>query len=285
MKSPLSVTNLTKSYASVTAVKDVSLELHPGEVFGLLGPNGAGKTSLISCIVGLEAASTGSIVVNGFDVVKDSLKSRRQIGFVPQEVVNHGFFDVQEILEFHSGYYGISKNQERIEELLEELHLKEHRHKKVRQLSGGMKRRLMIAKALVHKPKLLLLDEPTAGVDIELRESLWRFVKRLKAEGMTILLTTHHLEEAERLCDRVGIIHHGEIKRIGLTGDLIKELTHRAVHIKKTNGENLVFKMKVGDRVGQLLKEKCSNLEDIVDISITEGTLEEAFKQVIGGHQ
>ena len=214
--SPLKVVNLKKSYGSVHAVNGVSFELNEGEIFGLLGPNGAGKTSIISTIVTLEKPTSGTVEVFGRDVRKDPRFTSTQTGLVPQELINHGYFTLEEILHFHSGYYGIAKNQERIDYLLNKLSLYEHRNKRVRQLSGGMKRRLLIAKALVHSPKLLLLDEPTAGVDIELRETLWSFVRELQKEGMSILLTTHYLEEAEELCDRVAIIDRGEVKRVGL---------------------------------------------------------------------
>lgn len=279
--SPLKIENLVKTYGKVQAVKNVSLDLRAGEIFGLLGPNGAGKTSLISCVVSLEKPTSGEIFVDGHNIQTEPILAKQELGYVPQEVVNHGFFDVFEILQFHSGYYGLRNNDARITELLKELNLYDDRHKKVRQLSGGMKRRLMIAKALVHNPKILLLDEPTAGVDIELRENLWRFVKRLKSEGTTILLTTHHLEEAEQLCDRVAIIHEGEIKKVGPTQSLIRELTQREIHIKKSDGQSLVCIVEAGQKVGQILKEKCGNIEDIVDITMQEGTLEDAFRRVI----
>lgn len=223
MQSPLSLENFKKSYGKVQAVKGVTFDLRPGEIFGLLGPNGAGKTSIISCITTLEKPTGGTIKVFGRDVVTESRQSKMLVGCVPQEVINHGYFNVEEIMKFHSGYFGFRNNQDRIEELLHELRLAEHRHKKVKQLSGGMKRRLMIAKALVHSPKLLLLDEPTAGVDIELRDSLWQFVGKLKKAGTTILLTTHYLEEAERLCDRVAVINRGELIALEETRTLVQK--------------------------------------------------------------
>ena len=188
----LIINELVKNYGAVAAVNNVSFSVDKGEIFGLLGPNGAGKTSIISIITTLEKPSQGQVQVFGHNVVTDSLITKKQVGVVHQEVINSGFFDVEEILNFQSGYYGKRKNKERIDYLLHKLALYPHRHKKVKQLSGGMKRRLMIAKALVHEPQLLLLDEPTAGVDIELRETLWDFVRELRQQGISILLTTHY---------------------------------------------------------------------------------------------
>lgn len=280
--SPLKVVDLVKNYGENRAVNRVSFELKKGEIFGLLGPNGAGKTSLISCVVTLEEPTSGQIFVAGHDVTKQPSLAKQKIGFVGQEVVNTGYFNVEEILQFQSGYYGLKNNGEKIEELLYELGLAAHRKKKVKQLSGGMKRRLMIAKSLVHQPQLLLLDEPTAGVDVELRENLWRFVRRLQSEGITILLTTHYLEEAEELCDRVGVIHKGELRKIGPTQELIQELTEREVRIQLKNGEQRIFFMKKEDDLGARIQEFAGNLSAIDDISIREGSLEEAFRHIIG---
>lgn len=279
---PLKVLDLIKDYGPNRAVNRVSFELKKGEIFGLLGPNGAGKTSLISCVVTLEQPTSGQVFVDGHDVTKEPTLAKQKIGFVGQEVVNTGYFNVEEILHFHSGYFGLKKNHKKIEELLHELGLAAHRSKKVKQLSGGMKRRLMIAKALVHQPKLLLLDEPTAGVDVELRENLWRFVRRLQAEGITILLTTHYLEEAEELCDRVGVIHKGELRKIGPTKELIRELTEREVRIQLKNGKEKILFLKEEDDLGSRIQEFAGNLAEISDISIREGSLEEAFRHIIG---
>lgn len=289
-QAPLVVQNLVKRYGAsgaggVLAVNGVSFSLNPGEVFGLLGPNGAGKTSIISTIVTLERPTEGAIRINGYDNQTHPREAKQCVGFVPQEIVNHGYFNVEEILDFHSGYYGIIQKQERIEYLLDSLGLKEHRYKKVKQLSGGMKRRLLIAKALVHSPQLLLLDEPTAGVDIELRAQLWEFVKELKEQGVTILLTTHYLEEAQRLCDRVGILHEGRLKAIDSTGDFIRKLTERRVTLLRRSrpGTAEVFRLKSGQSVGDLLREQKISIEDIMDLNVEEGTLEEAFRHVLSG--
>jgi ABC-2 type transport system ATP-binding protein len=296
---PLVLSQITKSYGDFKAVDNVSFKIGSGEIFGLLGPNGAGKTSIISMITTLESISSGSLQVFGREVEKEPLWIKSKIGVVAQEVVNHGFFDVSEILEFQSGYYGLRKNKERIDYLLNKLSLWEHRSKKVKQLSGGMKRRLMIAKALVHSPKLLLLDEPTAGVDIELRECLWDFVVDLQKEGTSILLTTHYLEEAESLCQRVGIIHKGQIRYTGETREIIAQLTQRHVKITLTKNRQLAntaeFMQNVGrcweylipsqKTLGELFAELAIAAEEIEDINVTEGDLEEAFIKVLGGGQ
>lgn len=293
---PLEIADLRKSYrgGSVEAVKGVSFSVKPGEIFGLLGPNGAGKTTIISTITTLERPSSGIVKVFGVDVCKDPMFTKRQIGVVHQEVINSGFFDVEEILIFHSGYYGIRKNKERIHFLLEKLSLFEHRHKKVKQLSGGMKRRLMIAKALVHNPKLLLLDEPTAGVDIRLREDLWHFVQELRDEGMSILLTTHYLEEAQHLCDRIGIINLGSLVVLGETQEIIRQYTHKRIrvslteefpvksaHLVEVAGAECRFIVPQEKTLGEFLSECSIPPQLIKDVHIDEGDLEEAFLKVV----
>lgn len=295
---PLEVLNLSKNYGSLKAVDNVSFSIKKGEIFGLLGPNGAGKTTVISTIVSLEEPSSGEVQVFGQNI-RASKHSKYHLGFVPQEIINHGFFSVEEILQFHSGYYGVKNNQSRIDYLLQKLGLTEHKDKKVKQLSGGMKRRLLIAKALVHRPKLLLLDEPTAGVDIELRESLWDFVTELrKEEGLSILLTTHYLEEAEQLCDRIGFISRGKLIKIGPTSELIEGHTNRFMSIVlkpetkvkcehqffiKRLGDTLTFKLPYQYPVGELLASTSLKLEEIQDIKIQEGTLDDVFRQVVSG--
>lgn len=290
----LEVSNLTKSYGSVLAINNLNLEIAPGEIFGLLGPNGAGKTSLISILATLEEASSGIAKIFGYDVATQPEQTKKLLGVVPQEVVSHGFFDIQEILEFHSGYYGLRNNKEHIDYLLQKLSLWEHRQKRVKQLSGGMKRRLMIAKALVHKPKLLLLDEPTAGVDIELREVLWNFVRELRQEGLTILLTTHYLQEAEVLCDRIGVINKGELRCVKSTRDIIAELSQRDFCITLKSERILTHSYLVSQvknqvrfiapaslQLGELLQSLRIAIDEIIDLQIKEGGLEEAMKQVL----
>lgn len=294
---PLAIENLRKSYGTLEALKGVSFAVQPAEIFGLLGPNGAGKTTLISIVTTLEKPTSGSVRVFGKEVTEDPVFTKKQLGLVHQEVINSGYFDVEEILQFQSGYYGLRKNQERIDFLLHKLNLYEHRHKRVKQLSGGMKRRLMIAKALVHNPKLLLLDEPTAGVDIRLRETLWDFVRELKKEGMSILLTTHYLEEAEMLCDRVGIINHGFIETMGPTRSIIQQFTQRELLLTlnheipmpeelllEKNGSAYRLLIPAEKAIGALLAELRVEATMIVDLQIKEGKLEDAFLRVLKKH-
>jgi ABC-2 type transport system ATP-binding protein len=303
VSTPLKVTSLVKDYDQgankLRAVNGVSFEVKPGEIFGLLGPNGAGKTSVISCIVTLEEPTAGTVQVFGRDVQKVPKVTKSLTGFVPQELIHHGYFDVKEILQFHSGYFGRRKNTERIDYLLHKLGLFDHRHKKVKQLSGGMKRRLLIAKALVHEPKLLLLDEPTAGVDIELRKSLWEFVVELKKQGMSILLTTHYIQEAEELCDRVAILQKGEIRRVGPTKELIRELTKREVqltliselapmkhpYLLSQDKATLTFQVPSTMSLGALLQELKFDPAQLRDVQIKEGNLEDVLFTVLGGEQ
>jgi ABC-2 type transport system ATP-binding protein len=294
-ESPLKLDGLTKDYDSLRAVNEVSLEMEPGEVFGLLGPNGAGKTSIISILTTLERPSAGRALIFGQDVSRGQRETKTLLGCVPQEIVSHGFFSVEEVLRFHSGYYGLSHNQEHINFLLDRLGLQAHRKKRVRQLSGGMKRRLLIAKALVHQPRLLLLDEPTAGVDIELRNSLWEFVRELNSRGVAVLLTTHYLEEAESLCRRVGIIHHGCLLRVGETKGLVRQLTTREITFCVGDGlpviqhprlvlqepGRLVFRVPNETHLGDLAREISLPIEKIRDIRIREGKLEDAFLNLV----
>ncbi len=295
-KIPLKIDSLVKKYGDFTAVNRVSFEMKPGEIFGLLGPNGAGKTSIISCLVTLQEPTRGQCRIFGMDPLREPLKTKMLIGYVPQEIVHHGYFTVKEILGFHSGYFQTWFNRDRIHYLLNRLGLYEHRNKKVKALSGGMKRRLLIAKALVHSPKLLLLDEPTAGVDIELRASLWAFVRELRESGISILLTTHYLEEAEELCDQVGILQEGGLRAVAPTRDLIKKLTKRQVtlifngdcgeikssYLVDRNGSRLRFVIPQDLGIGELLTSIHCDIRDLRDIRISEGTLEEAFVRVLG---
>lgn len=287
----LSVENVKKAYARVEALKGVTFDVRPGEVFGLLGPNGAGKTSLISIIVTLERMSSGKIRVFGHDVEQEPREVKRHTGWMPQEVINHGFFNVEEILTFHAGYYGVRNPQERIKYLLNGLGLFEHRNKKVKQLSGGMKRRLMIAKALVHDPGLLLLDEPTAGVDVELRSRMWDFVSELRKQGLSILLTTHYLEEAEQLCDRVAIINQGLIQTIGPTRELIEKWSRKRITLRLVNpvhklphpdlieghGNRWVYLTPMDMTLGKLCMELDLEASQISDVNVQEGRLEDVF--------
>lgn len=292
-KTPLKISQLSKSYGTLKALNQVSFEINPGEVFGLLGPNGAGKTTLISLITTLEESDSGDIEVFGQSTRTHPIEAKSAIGFVPQELIHHGYFNLEEILEFHASMYGIKKDPLRIGYLLKKLDLYEMRKKLVRELSGGMKRRLLIAKALIHKPKLVLLDEPTAGVDIELRGKIWEFITTLKKEGIAILLTTHYLEEAEVLCDRVGILRLGYLLKIDTTEKLISELSQREVTIvlKKPldkiehpalvlqTDSKIVFKIKPGISLSELP----INYSQMHDMRIKEGRLEDVFLSVVEG--
>jgi ABC-2 type transport system ATP-binding protein len=219
----LEITDLVKRYPTgVEALKGVSLRIGEGEFFGLLGPNGAGKSTLIHCATGLAKPTAGDIRVFGHDAVHHYEQARVAVGLAPQEPNLDFFLTVEETLDYHGGYFGMPKRErrERSKELLEEFSLTEKRNDRTRTLSGGMKRRLILARALMHRPRLLILDEPTAGVDVELRLELWHYVQRINSEGTTILLTTHYLEEAEQLCNRIAFINHGEIVASGSSGDL-----------------------------------------------------------------
>ncbi len=208
------IRGLTKRYGELVALDGVDLEIRAGEIFGLLGPNGAGKTTLISVVTGLCRASSGEVRVLGRDVVRDYRFTRRNVGLVPQEINFDPFFTVEESLRFQAGYFGVKLSEARLVELLTALDLTAKRASSARALSGGMRRRLLIAKALVHEPRVLFLDEPTAGVDVELRRALWAYVRTLRDRGTTVVLTTHYLEEAEALADRIGIIDRGRLRLV-----------------------------------------------------------------------
>jgi ABC-2 type transport system ATP-binding protein len=219
----VSVVDVVKSYGSLRALDGFSLDILQGEFFGLLGPNGAGKTTLISCLAGLARLDSGSIRVLGHDVVRDFRQARRLLGVVPQELVFDPFFSVRETLRIQSGYFGIRRNDDWIDEILHHLDLTSKADANMRRLSGGMKRRVLVAQALVHKPPVIVLDEPTAGVDVELRQGLWQFVRRLNSEGHTIILTTHYLEEAEALCNRIALMKQGQLLALDSTANLLAE--------------------------------------------------------------
>ena len=227
---------VSKTYSTAQgpfqALGSVSFDIEEGEFFGLLGPNGAGKTTLISILAGLARATSGRVLVQGCDVQTDFAAARRKLGVVPQELVFDPFFNVREALRFQSGYFGVKNNGDWIDELLHSLGLADKAGANMRQLSGGMKRRVLVAQALVHKPPIIVLDEPTAGVDVELRQTLWQFVARLNKEGHTVLLTTHYLEEAEALCGRIAMLKRGRVVALDDTSELLRA----------ASGNVLVFK-------------------------------------------
>lgn len=218
----VSIADVVKRFGSLTALAGVSLSIGQGEFFGLLGPNGAGKTTLISCLAGLVRPDSGKLSVLGHDVVDDYREARRRLGVVPQELVFDPFFTVRETLRIQSGYFGLRRNDDWIDEILANLDLTDKADTNMRRLSGGMKRRVLVAQALVHKPPVIVLDEPTAGVDVELRQGLWQFVRRLNGEGHTIILTTHYLEEAEALCGRIALLKQGRVVALDTTANLME---------------------------------------------------------------
>jgi len=239
------VHDLAKRYGRVQALDGVSLAVEQGEFFALLGPNGAGKTTLISVLGGLAHADTGRASVMGHDVRTDFRAARRAVGIVPQEVVFDPFFSVRETLELQSGYFGLRDNGAWIDELLERLGLASKASANMRSLSGGMKRRVMVAQALVHRPPVIVLDEPTAGVDVELRQSLWAFVRDLNAAGHTILLTTHYLEEAQQLCSRIAMMRDGRIVALDSTERLLAAFSERVLRVK-LDGSTLPASLAAG---------------------------------------
>ncbi len=242
MKHAVVFSNLEKTFntskENVKALDGVSFEVHSGEFFGLLGPNGAGKTTLINILGGLTVPTKGSASIFGMDVIKDFQRVRRSIGIVPQELVFDPFFTVKESLRIQSGFFGIRINDAWIDECLFELGLQEKTNSNMRSLSGGMKRRVLIAQALVHKPPIIILDEPTAGVDVELRENLWVFINKLNANGHTIILTTHYLEEAEQLCNRVAFMNNGKLTSIQNVSDFVNQPGGIRAVFKKTLDRN-----------------------------------------------
>jgi ABC-2 type transport system ATP-binding protein len=231
------VRNVRKRFGAVQALDGISLSVEQGEFFALLGPNGAGKTTLISALGGLVRADAGSLSIMGHDVSADYRSARRAVGIVPQEIVFDPFFSVRETLAIQSGYFGLRRNGAWIDELIERLGLVAKANANMRSLSGGMKRRVMVAQALVHRPPVIVLDEPTAGVDVELRQALWAFVRGLNASGHTIVLTTHYLEEAEQLCTRIAMMQDGRIVALDSTARLLASFSERVLRVKLERGE------------------------------------------------
>lgn len=229
MASALKIEKLQKSFGKNQAVCGIDLEVQPGEIFGLLGPNGAGKSTTINMIAGVTKIGSGKISVFGHDVVSDFYQSRRRTGVMHQEIVIDNFFTIDNFLRLYSGFYGATDDPKWRDYLIDRLALRPHIHKSMRQLSGGMKRRFMVAKALIHRPSLIILDEPTAGVDVELRQQLWSFVRELNQSGGTVLLTTHYLEEAEEMCGRVAIMNHGEIVACDSTRNILDNFKERCL--------------------------------------------------------
>ena len=239
------ISGVAKRFGAVRALDGIDLDIAQGEFFGLLGPNGAGKTTLISSMSGLARADAGSIEVMGHDVQSNYRAARRLLGVVPQELVFDPFFSVRETLRIQSGYFGIRKNDDWIDEILHNLDLTSKADANMRMLSGGMKRRVLVAQALVHKPPVIVLDEPTAGVDVELRQTLWRFIRRLNAEGHTVVLTTHYLEEAEALCGRIAMLKQGRIVALDTTANLLRRFSAHTLHLRLAPGDELPVSLAV----------------------------------------
>src|ERR1700732_2034479 len=234
--SAIQINNVKKRYQSLQALSGISLSIEEGEFFGLLGPNGAGKTTLISIVAGLKRADSGSVSIHRRELLSDYGSGRFKLGVVPQELVFDPFFTVRETLRMQSGYYGLRNNDAWIDEIMANLDLTEKADANMRALSGGMKRRVLVAQALVHRPPVIVLDEPTAGVDVELRQTLWKFIARLNREGHTIVLTTHYLEEAESLCDRIAMLRRGEVVALERTSTLLQRFAGMQLFLRFTQG-------------------------------------------------
>jgi len=232
MTPAIQIREVHKSFGAVQALKNVSLEIAQGEFFALLGPNGAGKTTLIIILAGLSRADHGKLAVMGFDVSTQYREARRALGVVPQELVFDPFFTVRETLTIQSGYFGVKNNRGWIDEVIHNLDLADKADTNMRALSGGMKRRVLVAQALVHKPPVIVLDEPTAGVDVELRQGLWQFIRKLNAGGHTIVLTTHYLEEAEALCSRIAMLKQGKIVALDTTKNLLESFSGHRIKLR-----------------------------------------------------
>ena len=294
----VSIQNVVKCFGRLRALDDISLDIAEGEFFGLLGPNGAGKTTLISCLAGLARPDEGRLHVMGCDVHTDYREARRQLGVVPQELVFDPFFTVRETLRIQSGYFGIRNNDVWIEEILENLDLTDKADTNMRRLSGGMKRRVLVAQALVHKPPVIVLDEPTAGVDVELRQGLWQFVQRLNGEGHTVILTTHYLEEAEALCGRIAMFKQGRIVALDTTRNLLARFSGHTLRLRLAHEERLpetlqagasrdngfwVFRLSGFDDIEPLLAGVRTSGCVIEDLRLTQTDLEDVFVGVMQG--
>ncbi len=279
MAKAIEVIDVHKRFGGVQALNGVTLTVEAGEFFGLLGPNGAGKTTLISILAGLSRPDSGSLRVAGHDVQDDYQLARRALGVVPQELVFDPFFSLRETLRIQSGYFGLRHNDDWIDHLIERLDLKDKANANMRALSGGMKRRVLVAQALVHKPPVIILDEPTAGVDVELRQALWQFIRELNAAGHTIVLTTHYLEEAEALCGRIAMLKQGRVVALDSTANLVRGLP--GVHIRLRTAQNqipLVLRSRVTHEQdsGFVLSLTC-----YADVEATLATLREAQVEVL----
>ena len=306
MNNYISISNLSKIYSNkFHALNNINLNIKQGEIFALLGPNGAGKSTLINVICGIVSPTSGKITVNNFDIISDYRKTRSLIGVVPQELTLEAFETVFDNVSYSRGLYGKASNPQYIESLLKELSLWDKKSNRLRELSGGMKRRILIAKALSHEPKILFLDEPTASVDVELRKDMWKVIKRLKSKGVTIILTTHYIEEAEEISDRVGIINNGKIILVDEKNELIKKMGQKKLIIDLNTSIKSVpillknFNLKLNDKgnkiiyiydtkkentgITSLLQTLGSEGIKIKDINTEQSSLENIFVNLVKG--
>jgi ABC-2 type transport system ATP-binding protein len=303
MQPIISISGVTKTYATgFEALKLVNLDIRPGEIFALLGPNGAGKTTLINIVCGIVTASSGTVTADGHDIVRDYRAARSMIGLVPQELSTDAFESVWATVSFSRGLFGRAPNPQFIESLLRDLSLLDKRSSRIMTLSGGMKRRVMIAKALSHEPQILFLDEPTAGVDVELRRDMWNLVRGLREKGVTIILTTHYIEEAEEMADRIGVINKGTLMLVENKQELMKKLGKKqlTLHLQKplqavpaelrswdlelkADGNDLVYTVDSADSVdiSSLLKHLSELSIDIKDLQTHQSSLEDIFVKLV----
>ena len=301
MNKAIAFKNVSKNYGQLKAVKGITLSIEEGDFFGLLGPNGAGKSTLINMLAGLVMPTSGTIKAMGFDVIKDYQNARHSLGIVPQELVFDPFFNLREMLRFQAGYFGKGKsNDVCVDEIIERLDLSSKASTNMRMLSGGMKRRALIAQAIVHKPPVIVLDEPTAGVDVELRQRLWSFIKELNKEGHTIVLTTHYLEEAEALCNRVAMLRTGKIVALDTTSNLLKKFASKnlklrlfsknAIQVSKIikginfsiDGDFYTFELKKITDIGKIIEALNDSPIDILDMETVDQDLENIFLKLTG---
>jgi ABC-2 type transport system ATP-binding protein len=296
----IQINNIHKQFGDLRALNGIDLQIQQGEFFGLLGPNGAGKSTLINILAGLLKATQGNIAIMGHDVVNDYQAARMALGVVPQELVFDPFFNVREMLRFQAGYFGRGReNDVWVDEIIEALGLTDKAHTNMRQLSGGMKRRALIAQALVHKPPVIVLDEPTAGVDVELRQMLWQFIKKLNTQGHTIILTTHYLEEAETLCERVAMMKDGKIVALDTTANLLSKLPGKNLRLvlgqatlpttllpMLKSGQNGVFTLALTElsQIEFALSELRKANIAVQEMQLIEADLEDVFMSLVGAN-
>ena len=295
----IEVSDVRKRFGKVQALDGISLAIGKGEFFGLLGPNGAGKTTLISILAGLARADAGLLRVMGYDVKGQYPHARRALGVVPQELVFDPFFTVRETLRIQSGYFGLRNNEAWVDEIIERLDLTSKADANMRQLSGGMKRRVLVAQALVHKPPVIILDEPTAGVDVELRQQLWHFVRELNQAGHTVVLTTHYLEEAEALCSRIAVLKQGRIVALDTTRNLLRGVSGVRLRLRLTpdrlpavfadqlvvkDGDSYVLAMESYGQIEGVLAQLRSERIEVQELEVLQADLEDVFVQIMRKH-